>query len=55
MSDNPGLKPRIGEATARTYRQVWIEAAEETDLDVETLPAARPDSFEEIARRDCSL
>ena len=30
LSDNPGLKPRIGEAIARAYRRARIEAAKET-------------------------
>jgi hypothetical protein len=39
LSDNPGLRPRIDEATARAYRRTRIEAAKETGLnEAEFLP-----------------
>jgi hypothetical protein len=51
LADNPGLKPRIGEAIARAYRRARIEAARETGLDEATFPAACPYSFEDIVSR----
>lgn len=38
LSDNPGLKPRIAEATARAYRRARIEAANETGLEKDEFP-----------------
>jgi predicted DNA-binding ribbon-helix-helix protein len=51
LADNPGLKPRIGEAVARAYRRAHIEAAKETGLDETAFPAACPYSFEDITSR----
>jgi hypothetical protein len=51
LTDNPGLKPRIGEAVARAYRRARIEAAKETGLDEAEFPAACPYSFDDIASR----
>jgi len=51
LSDNPGLKPRIGEAIARAYRRARIEAAKETGLDEAEFPAACPHSFDDITSR----
>jgi hypothetical protein len=51
LADNPGLKPRIGEAMARAYRRARIEAAKETGLDEATFPTERPYSFEDITSR----
>src|SRR2546421_2639243 len=38
LGDNPGLRPRIGEATARGYRRARLEAARETGLDEQRFP-----------------
>src|SRR5712675_149224 len=38
LADNPGLKPRIGEAITRAYRKARVEAAKETGLDKATFP-----------------
>ena len=51
LADNPGLKPRIGEAIARAYRRARIEAAKETGLDEAAFPAECPYSFEDITSR----
>jgi hypothetical protein len=48
LADNPGLKPRLGEAVARAYRRARLEAAKETGLDEATFPATCPYSFEDI-------
>jgi hypothetical protein len=55
LADNPGLKPRIGEAIARGYRKGRIEAARETELDEEQCPTACPYSFEDLVSRDFVL
>jgi hypothetical protein len=51
LADNPGLKPRLGEAVARAYRRARLEAAKETGLDEATFPATCPYSFEDITSR----
>jgi len=51
LADNPGLKPRIGEAIARAYRRARIEAAKETELDEAEFPATCPYSFDDITSR----
>lgn len=51
VADNPGLKPRIGEAIARAYRRARIEAAKETGLDETEFSAECPYSFEDIVSR----
>src|SRR5208282_3942176 len=51
LSDNPGLKPRIGEAIARAYRRARIEAAKETGLDETVFAASCPYSFDDIVSR----
>jgi hypothetical protein len=38
LSDNPGLRPRMAEATARAYRRARIEAAKETGLEKNEFP-----------------
>jgi hypothetical protein len=55
LADNPGLKPRIGEAIARAYRRARIEAAKETGLDETKFPATCPYSFGDITERNFSL
>ena len=51
LADNPGLRPRIGEAIARAYRRARIEAAKETGLDESAFPPACPYSFDDIMSR----
>jgi hypothetical protein len=51
LSDNPGLKPRIAEATARAYRRARLEAANETGLKLATFPEECPYSFADIISR----
>jgi Domain of unknown function DUF29 len=55
LGDNPGLKPRIGEAIARGYRRARIEAARETGLDEERLPAQCPYSWDDIVSREFAV
>ena len=51
MADNPGLKPRIGEALTRAYRKARIEAAKETGLDLKKFPSECCYSFNEAMER----
>ena len=51
LSDNPGLKPRAGEAITRAYRRARIEAAKETGLDEQEFPTTCPYSFDDIISR----
>jgi Domain of unknown function DUF29 len=51
LADNPGLRPRIGEAVCRAYRRARIEAARETGLDEAPFPATCPYSFDDIITR----
>jgi hypothetical protein len=55
VADNPGLKPRIGEAISRGYRRASIEAARETGLDEEKFSKACPYSWDDIVARIFSL
>jgi len=55
LGDNPGLRPRIGEATARGYRRARLEAARETGLDEQRFPEQCPYSWDEIVSREFSL
>jgi Domain of unknown function DUF29 len=54
LADNPGLRPRVGEAIVRAYRRARIEAAKETDLDESVFPLACPYSFDDIMSRGFS-
>ncbi|MGO9700149.1 MAG: DUF29 domain-containing protein [Xanthobacteraceae bacterium] len=54
LADNPGLRPRISEATTRAYRRARIEAAKETGLDEAKFPTACPYSFDDIMSRTFS-
>jgi hypothetical protein len=51
LADNPGLKPRIGEAMARAYRKARIAAADETGLEEGTFPETCGYSLDEILSR----
>jgi Domain of unknown function DUF29 len=51
LSDNPGMKPRIGEALARGYRLARVEAAKETGLDKDAFPPTCLYAFDEIVSR----
>ena len=52
LSDNPGLKPRTAEATARAYRRARIEAANETGLEKNDFPEECPYSWDDIVTRE---
>jgi hypothetical protein len=54
LDDNPGLRPRIGEALARAYRKARVQAARETRLEETTFPDGCY-SFEDIASRQFTL
>jgi len=51
LADNPGLKPRAGEAIARAYRRARIEAAKETGLEETAFAGTCPYSFDDIMSR----
>jgi hypothetical protein len=55
VADNPGLKPRIPEATARGYRKARLEAARETGMDKESFPETCPYTWDDIVSRRFSL
>jgi Domain of unknown function DUF29 len=55
IADNPGLKPRIGEAISRGYRKASIEAARETGLDEDQFPETCPYGWNDIVSRVFSL
>ncbi|HEY1363279.1 MAG TPA: DUF29 domain-containing protein [Xanthobacteraceae bacterium] len=52
LADNPGLKPRIGEAIARAYRRARIEAVNETGLDKNEFPEECPYTWNDLAGRE---
>jgi hypothetical protein len=52
MHDNPGLRPRIGEAITRAYRKARIEAARETGPDEDRFPKQCSYSWAEITQRE---
>jgi hypothetical protein len=51
LADNPGLRPRIGEALARAYRKARLQAIKETKLKESRFPEACPYSFEDVSTR----
>jgi uncharacterized protein DUF29 len=55
LGDNPGLRPRIAEAITRAYRKARLEAARETGLDEDQLPAQCPYSWDDVVSRAFSL
>jgi hypothetical protein len=52
---NPGLKPRLTEATRFGYQSARIEAALETGLEEQTFPEQCPYSWQDITAREFSL
>jgi hypothetical protein len=48
LDDNPGLKPRRHELSARSYRHARADAVAETNLPLETFPAACPWTLDEV-------
>jgi hypothetical protein len=54
LADNPGLKPRIGEAITRAYRKARVEAAKETGLDKATFPETCSYSYDDMVSRTFS-
>ena len=54
LSDNPGLRPRIGEAIARAYRSARVEAAKETELDISAFPDTCRYAFDDLISRSFS-
>ena len=55
LSDNPGLKPRIGEAIERAYRRARIETAKETGLEKAAFPEECSYSWHDILAREFSV
>ena len=51
IADNPGLKPRIGEAISRGYYRASIEAARETGLEENEFPTTCPYAWDDIVSR----
>jgi predicted DNA-binding ribbon-helix-helix protein len=54
LTDNPGLRPRIDEATTRAYRRARIEAAKETGLAESRFSATCPYTWDDIVSREFS-
>jgi hypothetical protein len=52
LKDNPGLKPRIGEARSRAYRKARIEASKETGLALSKFPDKCPYAFDHAMTRN---
>ena len=55
LADNPGLKPRLGEALERAYGRARREAAAETGLDVKVFPQACPYDLAALTSREIVL
>ena len=55
LADNPGLRPRIGEATTRAYRKARVQAAKETGFNETRFPAECPYSWNDIISRKLTL
>ena len=55
VADNPGLRPRIGEAIARAYQRARLRATKETGLEESSFAPTCPYSWEDIVSRDFSL
>ena len=55
LDDNPGLRPRIGEALARAYRKARVQAARETRREETAFPDACRYSFDDIVSRQFTL
>jgi Domain of unknown function DUF29 len=51
LDDNPGLKPRVGDAIARAYRKARLDAMNETGLKKSEFPEACLYSFADITSR----
>jgi hypothetical protein len=52
IGDNPGLKPRIGEAVRRAYRKARIDAARETGIEEDQFPPQCPYSWDDVVSRE---
>jgi hypothetical protein len=52
LSDNPSLKSQLDGAIALAYRRARIEAARETELDVDEFPGVCPWTFEQMMSQD---
>jgi len=51
MADNPGLRPRIGEATERAYGRARLGAIKQTGLSDDTFPRDCPYSWDDVTAR----
>lgn len=54
LADNPGLRPRVGEAISRAYRKARLQATKETGIKETRFPIDCPYSWREIQTRDFS-
>ncbi|AMJ62204.1 DUF29 domain-containing protein [Bosea sp. PAMC 26642] len=52
LAENPGLKPRFGEALERAYKRAHLDAANETGLDMKQFPVECPYDLAAITERD---
>ena len=55
LADNPGLRPRIGEAIGRAYRKARNEAAQETRLERTVFAEQCPYSWADVTSRSFAL
>ena len=55
LGDNPGLRPRIGEAVRRAYRKARNEAATETGLERTVFPEQCPYSWTDVTGRSFAI
>ncbi len=55
LMDNPGLKPRLGEAIERAYARARREAAAETGLEINVFPVECPYTEQDLTTRPFDL
>jgi hypothetical protein len=55
LGDNPGLRPRIGEAVTRAYRKARNEASTETSLERSVFPEQCPYPWVDLTSRPFAL
>ncbi len=52
LAENPGLKPRFGEALERAYKRGRLDAANETGLDLKQFPVECPYDLAALTERE---
>lgn len=55
LTDNPGLRPRVGEAIERAYERARLAATKETGLEETSFAVTCPYSWDDIVSRDFAL